>query len=103
MAFRTKEEKEEWLNVLFQAVHEACLRKSSLRLVSDAGENDSKNLDSELGLKQPTMLRPDSVHKCMQCGGNFSVVKRKHHCRACGSVSYFILLLSPPVTVFFQH
>ena len=37
----------------------------------------------------PPIWVPDSVAThCMNCGLKFSVIKRRHHCRACGKVQY---------------
>ncbi|ODM92720.1 FYVE, RhoGEF and PH domain-containing protein 1, partial [Orchesella cincta] len=42
--------------------------------------------EDELGTKEPTKLKSDSVSKCMECYTSFSIMKRRHHCHACGSV-----------------
>ncbi|XP_068217439.1 FYVE, RhoGEF and PH domain-containing protein 2-like isoform X3 [Palaemon carinicauda] len=80
---QTKEEKELWLEALFQAIHETYQRKSSLKLHFSP---DQRVVDVDLGQKQPTLVRSDSVTKCMECGSQFTMVRRKHHCRACGAV-----------------
>ena len=42
--------------------------------------------EANLG-KVPPIWVPDSVAThCMNCGIKFSVIKRRHHCRACGKV-----------------
>lgn len=53
----------------------------------DASENSS--MDSELVLgKQPPFWVPDAdAPNCMLCDVKFTVIKRRHHCRACGKVS----------------
>ncbi|RXG53709.1 FYVE, RhoGEF and PH domain-containing protein 2 [Armadillidium vulgare] len=83
-AVPTREEKEAWLSTLFQAISEILRKKSSLRLAFHSAHKSVQ--DPDLGLKQPILIRTDSVTKCMNCGLQFSVVRRKHHCRACGSV-----------------
>lgn len=43
--------------------------------------------EAELG-KVPPIWVPDAVAThCMNCGLKFSVIRRRHHCRACGKVS----------------
>lgn len=38
-------------------------------------------------VEQPPIWIPDiEAPKCMSCGANFTVVKRRHHCRNCGKV-----------------
>lgn len=42
---------------------------------------------SENDIVRPPIWIPDvEAPKCMSCGANFTVVKRRHHCRNCGKV-----------------
>lgn len=44
-------------------------------------QNDTNHVE------QPPIWIPDiEAPKCMSCGANFTVVKRRHHCRNCGKV-----------------
>ncbi|KAK3864314.1 hypothetical protein Pcinc_029991 [Petrolisthes cinctipes] len=80
---QTIEEKEQWLEAFIRAIHETSQRKSSLKLHFNP---DQRIIDVDLGQKQPMLIRSDSVTKCMECGSQFTMVRRKHHCRACGAV-----------------
>jgi hypothetical protein len=41
-------------------------------------------------IAQPVMWVADEVHtKCMDCKSDFSLIKRKHHCRICGGLFCF--------------
>jgi hypothetical protein len=79
-AIRTVEEKTSWLDSLCAAIEELDKRKSSFKL----GTKCSSPVDVQ---KPPNYIKMDSTHKCMDCGASFGVMKRKHHCRACGLVS----------------
>ncbi|XP_042239198.1 FYVE, RhoGEF and PH domain-containing protein 4-like isoform X3 [Homarus americanus] len=80
---QTLEEKEQWLEAFIRAIHETSQRKSSLKLHFNP---DQRIVDVDLGQKQPMLIRSDSVTKCMLCSSQFTMVRRKHHCRACGEV-----------------
>lgn len=80
--FRTPQEKADWMTAIHNAREELLERKSSLRLGSASPTED------ELGLKEPAKLKSDSVSKCMECYATFGMLKRRHHCHACGIVSY---------------
>uniref|UniRef100_A0A182NG39 FYVE-type domain-containing protein n=1 Tax=Anopheles dirus TaxID=7168 RepID=A0A182NG39_9DIPT len=41
---------------------------------------------AQLGKVQPFWMPDNSTKFCMQCNQKFSVIKRRHHCRACGQV-----------------
>ncbi|XP_015598916.1 uncharacterized protein LOC107269512 isoform X2 [Cephus cinctus] len=52
----------------------------------EASENSSMEANIVLG-KQPPFWVPDCVApNCMLCDVKFTVIKRRHHCRACGKV-----------------
>lgn len=52
----------------------------------DVSENSSMESGSVLG-KQPPFWVPDAdAPNCMLCDLKFTVMKRRHHCRACGKV-----------------
>lgn len=65
------EEKAAWLEALFDTMQEMMKRKASLKT------GDVKTL----------VVKTDDVSRCMICEVIFSVMKRKHNCRACGIVS----------------
>lgn len=46
-----------------------------------------------LGQKQPTWVPDSEAPNCMNCQVKFTFTKRRHHCRACGKVSYKNLCL----------
>ena len=50
--------------------------------------NDKKNIsDISIPKTIPVMWIPsENVTKCYNCGINFSMLNRKHHCRMCGRV-----------------
>ena len=90
--FRTRREKEEWLAALFEAIKELYQRKSSLKI----GREILRPCDSEIGKKQPHILKLEAIHKCMECAQPFSMMRKKYNCRACGVVSsFFITYLRP--------
>ncbi|KAK9299928.1 hypothetical protein QLX08_007164 [Tetragonisca angustula] len=64
------EEKAAWLEALFDTMQEMTKRKASLKT------GDVKTL----------VVKTDDVSRCMICEVIFSVMKRKHNCRACGIV-----------------
>ncbi|EZA49970.1 hypothetical protein DMN91_011743 [Ooceraea biroi] len=63
-------EKAAWLDALLQTMQEIIRRKASLKT----------------GNVKTSLVKADEVTKCMVCEVIFSVMKRKHNCRACGRV-----------------
>lgn len=74
----TAEEKAAWLEALFKTMQEIMRRKASLKTA---------------GTKS-TLVTADDVTRCMVCEAIFSVMKRKHNCRACGIVRRILKYLS---------
>ncbi|KAJ1525738.1 hypothetical protein ONE63_008946 [Megalurothrips usitatus] len=94
---QTCEEKVAWLESLCTAMQELYRRKSSLRIspestsgngcvLSQSSEGSLPAPDADLGKRAPTLIRMDTVSRCKDCGGSFGVMRRKHHCHACGMV-----------------
>lgn len=51
----------------------------------------------ELGRRAPQWVRDNLVTMCMRCKEPFNaIMRRRHHCRACGYVSRPFPALSPP-------
>ncbi|XP_014609547.1 PREDICTED: FYVE, RhoGEF and PH domain-containing protein 4-like [Polistes canadensis] len=63
-------DKASWLDALFQTMQEIMRRKASLKT----------------GNAKTSLVKADDVNRCMVCEVSFSVMKRKHNCRACGIV-----------------
>lgn len=63
------EEKAAWLVALFDTMQEIMRRKASLKTAN-----------------VKTLVKTEDVTRCMICDVIFSVMKRKHNCRACGIV-----------------
>lgn len=60
-------------------------------LVTENEESVPANTCKEslvLGQKQPTWVPDSEAPNCMNCQVKFTFTKRRHHCRACGKVSY---------------
>lgn len=71
-------EKASWLDALLQTMQEIMRRKASLKT----------------GNAKTSLVKADDVTRCMVCEVIFSVMKRKHNCRACGIVSYIVQKLN---------
>lgn len=94
----TSAEKRAWIDALCQALQELHRRKSSLRISPESAASNGYGVpqnsesatlpavDPDLGKRAPTYVRMDSVSRCKYCGGSFGVMRRKHHCHACGKV-----------------
>jgi hypothetical protein len=88
------EEKTSWLDALCTAIEELYKRKSSFKLGTECS--------SPVNMQKPQKyIKMDVIHKCMECRASFGVIKRKHHCRACGMVSVALTPVAQFTTVGF--
>ena len=54
-------------------------------------QDDGNLIDSvPLGHLAPPWLPDSSVSMCQLCSVQFTVTRRRHHCRACGMVSKYV-------------
>lgn len=55
--------------------------------ITNSSPNGTVPCTSNDEMDRPPIWIPDvEAPKCMSCGANFTVVKRRHHCRNCGKV-----------------
>ncbi|KAI9007250.1 Dbl homology domain-containing protein [Gaertneriomyces semiglobifer] len=79
------EEKQKWIQAIRRTVRELRSNRSTLRNEGDrlTARERKKKLHN---YSAPVWVPDDAAHSCMVCSQEFSVLKRKHHCRACGKV-----------------
>lgn len=53
---------------------------------SDVSDNSLVECNTVLGKKPPFWVPDSDASSCMLCDVKFTVLKRRHHCRACGKV-----------------
>ncbi|KAI4460745.1 early endosome antigen 1 [Holotrichia oblita] len=62
-------------------------REQTRNRTSETTLNGHTRRDAPQEIERPPIWIPDvEAPKCMSCGSNFTVVKRRHHCRNCGKV-----------------
>ncbi|XP_013379576.1 FYVE, RhoGEF and PH domain-containing protein 2-like isoform X2 [Lingula anatina] len=80
------EEKVDWQATMARTVNDYTKKKKSLKpTVSQENLLDTVN-DQELGMRAPRWVKDDETTMCMRCGAQFTTIRRRHHCRACGYV-----------------
>lgn len=55
--------------------------------VMPSEENNAVRTDCWLGKQAPLWIPDAEAPNCMHCDTKFTVIKRRHHCRACGLVN----------------
>ncbi|XP_035213773.1 zinc finger FYVE domain-containing protein 9-like isoform X2 [Stegodyphus dumicola] len=88
----TTESSNEKVPVLAQDVNEILDQAQVIAAESPAAELKVKEFlpcvqqQSSLGTVKPFWIPDAEAPNCMHCGIKFTVIKRRHHCRACGKV-----------------
>jgi len=81
---KTVAERNEWLEAINTAIEEYSQKKASF--VSTAQLDPVTRLSGSLGDSAPVWIPDERVTMCQTCSTEFSIVTRRHHCRACGKV-----------------
>ncbi|KAI8914777.1 hypothetical protein DFJ77DRAFT_463294 [Powellomyces hirtus] len=79
-------EKQKWIHDIDTAARELRTNRSTLR--NEGGEEWSswQKRRKMHNYSAPVWMPDDSTNCCMLCSQEFTMIKRKHHCRACGKI-----------------
>ena len=83
-SFRNVQERNDWLDALNSAIEEYRSRKATFITLDHL--NPVLRLEGKLGDSAPVWIPDQRVTMCQSCSTEFSLVNRRHHCRACGKV-----------------
>ena len=82
-----EEEKLDWqvrlLNVISENEKKKRTRRETLNKIYDEFP-----VSDTIGKTQPKWIKDQEVSRCMVCTTAFTILKRRHHCRACGRVRH---------------
>lgn len=83
---RSPEEREEWIKAIQKAVDDLEVkRKTFAKRTSQSGTDFEEQMDSPGEVRLAPVWTPDKrVTMCQLCQAAFTVIRRRHHCRACG-------------------
>ena len=88
------------------SIEQAISPGSSLQVATNLSDDDTLDIISpeerSLGKLPPFWVPDADAPNCMQCDAKFTVLKRRHHCRACGKVLFIINLDVPHICKFFH-
>ncbi|RHZ77063.1 hypothetical protein Glove_186g170 [Diversispora epigaea] len=84
----TPQNKESWINVIRETKEEFLSAKRTLKIdgavqLKRKDSHQKRIVESYLA---PIWIPDSKADKCMNCSEEFTIFKRKHHCRACGKV-----------------
>ncbi|KAJ3157753.1 hypothetical protein HDU89_000131 [Geranomyces variabilis] len=87
MYAESAEEKQKWIHDIDSAAKELRTNRSTLRSEQDGEDWASWQKRRKMhNYSAPVWMPDDSTNCCMLCAQEFSLLKRKHHCRACGKI-----------------
>jgi len=81
---RNVQERNDWLDALNSAIEEYRSRKATFITLDQL--NPILRFEGKLGDSAPVWIPDQRVTMCQSCSTEFSLVNRRHHCRACGKV-----------------
>lgn len=68
-------------------LNDVTLANNDVNTAREIHQQHNQNNHHTNHVEEPPIWIPDiEAPKCMSCGANFTVVKRRHHCRNCGKV-----------------
>ncbi|CAG8502203.1 874_t:CDS:10 [Paraglomus brasilianum] len=82
-------EKESWIEAIREAKDEYLSAKRTLKIADKNVPIQRKDLYKKRVVENynaPVWVPDSATNKCMNCPEEFTVFRRKHHCRACGKV-----------------
>ncbi|CAG8468194.1 9699_t:CDS:10, partial [Ambispora leptoticha] len=86
----TLKEKEAWINAIRETKNEYLCAKRTLKIAEDNISMDRKDTFKRKRLVEnyhaPVWVPDTSADRCMNCLDEFTIFRRKHHCRACGKI-----------------
>ena len=80
----TVDKRNDWLEAINSAIEENQNKKASFLTVDQL--NPLTRMAGELGDTAPVWIPDQRVTMCQLCSNEFTLVNRRHHCRACGKV-----------------
>jgi len=80
----TVDERNDWREAIMSAIEENQNKKASFLTVDQL--NPLTRMEGELGDTAPVWIPDQRVTMCQVCSNEFTLVNRRHHCRACGKV-----------------
>ena len=87
LAATSQEEKMEWLNAISSVIKDYETKRGTV--LKHHLEQEAKKETAEfvrVGESAPVWVKDEDVTMCMLCAVRFSLLSRRHHCRACGRV-----------------
>ena len=78
------QERNEWLDALNSAIEEYRNKKATFFTTDQL--NPLTRMEGHIGDSAPIWIPDQRVTMCQICNMEFTLVNRRHHCRACGKV-----------------
>ncbi|CAG8583416.1 1490_t:CDS:10 [Paraglomus occultum] len=85
----SQREKESWIEAIREAKEEYLSAKRTLKIADKNVPIQRKDLYKKRVVENynaPVWVPDSATNKCMNCPEEFTMFRRKHHCRACGKV-----------------